>query len=177
MIVLAVTPAEAAVIGAGAAAIVNLIGIAALGVRGDRRRRREFYANALEATLAYREFAYAVPRRNRKDRAAERVRLSEAMRHVQRDLSRAEALLRIERATDVYVAYVQLVRKTRQVAGGYIRESWKQPPIRRDQEVNVDRPLDFSAIDPYQEAFLRAVDKDLSWYRWYRFRRRPPDGV
>ena len=50
-------------------------------------------------------------------------RISEAMREVQRDLSRHEALLRIERATDVYVAYVQLVRKTRQVAGGYIKEA------------------------------------------------------
>lgn len=177
MIVAALTPAEAALIGAATAAVVNLVGIATIGVRGERQRRREFYAAALETTLAYREFAYAIPRRNREERAAERVRLSEALREVQRDLSRHEALLRIERATDVYVAYVRLVRKTRQVAGGYIREAWKREPIAEDAEVNVDRPLDFSAIDPYCDAFLEAVDKDLAWYRWYLLRRRPPAAV
>src|SRR3712207_8043860 len=62
------------------AAAINLLVLATVGLREERRRRRDFYASALEATLAYREFAYAIPRRRHDAPAEERVRLSESLR-------------------------------------------------------------------------------------------------
>lgn len=165
IVLMSISAQGAALIGAGTAAIINLLGIVAIGVRQDRQRRRELYAHALEATLAYREFAYAVPRRRFDAPSEERVRISEAMRAVQRDLARADSLMKIERAVAVQTAYARLVAETRRVAGGYIREAWARDPITADSEMNVPGGLDFSAIDACEHAYLDAVRQDLAWYR------------
>jgi hypothetical protein len=158
----------AALIGAGTAAAINVLSFLLVGLRQERQRRRELYADALEATLAYREFAYAVPRRRHDARAEERVRISEAMREVQRGLARAESLMRIERATEVADKYAELVRETRRVAGGYIRKAWDDEPIEEDSHMNVPGGLDFSQIDTYERAYLSQVAADLAWYRFWR---------
>lgn len=168
MLVMAITAPAAALIGAGTAATVNVLGIVAIGIRQDRQRRRELYAAALEATIAYREFAYAVPRRRSDARPQERVRISEAMREVQRDLARAESLMKIERARNVATAYGNLVAKTREIAGCYIRAAWQQEPITDDRQMNVPGGLDFSALAPLEAAYLDAVSHDLTWYRLWR---------
>jgi hypothetical protein len=165
IVVMAVSAPAAALIGAGTAAIINLLGIVAIGVRLDRQRRRELYADALEATLAYREFAYAVPRRRFDAPSEERVRISEAVREVQRELARAQSLMKIERAAAVQKAYASLVAETRRVAGGYIREAWDREPITEDKEMNVPAGLDFSAIDACERSYLDAVRGDLAWHR------------
>ncbi len=156
-----------------AAIIAASVALAVLwinGLRAERARRRELYADALELTLAYREFAYAVPRRRcePEHRSAERVRISETMREIQRDISRTEALLRIERAQGVAARYRALVGKTREVAGGHIRRAWDGPPITSDPEVNTRVALDFSAIDPFEKDYLDAVASDLAWWRFWR---------
>jgi hypothetical protein len=166
--VFAISAPVAALIGAAVAAAINLLVLAAVGLREERRRRRDFYAAALEATLAYREFAYAIPRRRHDALAEKRVRLSEALREVQRDLARAESLMRVERATKVAAAYRQLVGKTRDVAGGYMREAWERDPITTDAEMNTGAGLDFSRLDEFEAAYLDAVDEDLKWYRFWR---------
>jgi hypothetical protein len=167
MLVMAVTAPGAALIGAGTAAVVNLLGIVAIGIRQDRQRRRELYADALAATLAYREFAYAIPRRRFDARSEERVRISESLREVQRDLARSESLMRIERAQAVSTAYSQLVGETRRVAGGYMRQAWEAEPITEDREMNVAGGLDFSALQDLERAYLDAVCRDLAWYRFW----------
>jgi hypothetical protein len=164
----ALTPPEAALIGAAVAAAINIISLGIVGLRQERQRRREFYARALEATHAYREFAYAVPRRRHDADAEERVRISESMREVQRELSYCESIMRIERARSVAAKYRQLVAQTRAVAGGYIHDAWTKPPITTDSEMNVPGGLDFSSIEPFETAFLDAVDQDLIWYRFWR---------
>lgn len=168
MLVMALSAPGAALIGAGTAAVINLLGIAAIGVRQERQRRRELYATALEATIAYREFAYAVPRRRGDARPEERVRISEAMREVQRELAHAESLMKIERARVVAAAYAALVAETREIAGGYIRAAWEQEPITDDRQMNVPGGLDFSALAPFETAYLDAVGDDLAWYRVWR---------
>ena len=100
------------------AAAASLLTLWVTGIRADRTRRRQLYAKALEAALAYREFPYVIHRRNHADLAAERVRISEALREVQRDLALCESMLRMERHTKVYVEYKNLVAETRTVAGG-----------------------------------------------------------
>jgi hypothetical protein len=165
---LALSAPGAALIGAAAAAVVNVLGFAMLGIRQERQRRREFYGHALETTLAYREFAYAVPRRRPDAAAEERVRLSEAMREVQRDLAKCESFMRIERAGAVAGTYRQLVAQTRSIAGGYIRQASIDPPVEEDHQMNVPGGLDFSALDKFEQAFLDAVAQDLAWYRFWR---------
>jgi hypothetical protein len=166
--VLAVSAPVAALIGAGVAALINLVALGVAGLRQERQRRRDTYAGALEATLAYRELAYAIQRRRHDARAEERVRLSESLREVQRDLARAEALMKIERAMKVAAAYRQLVAKTREVAGGYMHAAWEREPLTDDKQMNVAGGLDFSALDPFEQAYLDAVAQDLAWYRFWR---------
>jgi hypothetical protein len=166
--VLAISAPVAALIGAAVAAAINLLVLAAVGLREERRRRRNFYAAALDATLSYREFAYAIPRRRYDALAEERVRLSEALRELQRDLARAESLMRVERAIKVAAAYRQLVAKTREVAGGCMREAWARDPITTDAEMNTGAGLDFSRLDEFETTYLDAVDQDLKWHRFWR---------
>ena len=166
--IFAVSAPVAALIAAAVAASINVVVLAAVGLREERRRRRDFYAAALEATLAYREFAYAIPRRRPDALAEERVRISEALREVQRDLARAESLMRVERATKVAAAYRQLVAKTREVAGGYMRDAWERDPITSDREMNTGSGLDFSRLDQFETAYLDAVEADIKWDRFWR---------
>jgi hypothetical protein len=166
--VLAVSAPVAALIGAGVAALINLVVLATAGLRQERQRRRDAYAAALEATLAFREFAYAIPRRRHDAPAEERVRISEALREVQRDLARAESLMKIERASKVAAAYRQLVAKTRELAGGYIHDAWERDPITDDKQMNVPDGLAFSALEPFERAYLDAVAEDLAWHRFWR---------
>ena len=81
----------AAGISAGVSAAIGLVTLWVAGIRAERARRRELYADALAGTMAYREFPYAIRRRRAEDpdRSGERVRISEAVREVQHDLSKA----------------------------------------------------------------------------------------
>jgi hypothetical protein len=56
-------------------------------------------------------------------------RVSEALREVQHDLSQYLALMRIERANKVATAYQTLVSKTREIAGGYMKDAWQDEPV------------------------------------------------
>lgn len=73
---------------------------------------RALYADGWAAVQAYKEMAFAIRRRNVDDRAAERVRLSETLREVQRDLAYHEALIGRERSSRVTAEYRVLVAKT-----------------------------------------------------------------
>jgi len=53
------------------------------GRRAERERLRELYAGGWAAVQAYKEMASAIRRRNTDAPAAERVRVSEAMREIQ----------------------------------------------------------------------------------------------
>lgn len=161
------TTGTAAIVAALVAAAVSLVAIWLNGVRQERARRRQFYADALEATLAYREFAYAVRRRRHDQPEAERVRISEAMREIQRDIARHAALMQVERAGNVHAQYRALVTKTRETAGGYIREGWKAAPITSDTEMNI-AGIDFSGVDGFVAAYMDAVASDLAWWRIWR---------
>lgn len=160
----------AAGISAGVAAAVGLITLWVAGMRQERGRRRELYADALAATMAYREFPYAIRRRRSEDghRSEERVRISESLREVQREISQFQALMRIERATAVASAYQELVGKTREIAGGYMKYAWDEEPIDSDSDMNLGLPLDYSVLDTYVQAYLDAVQSDLPWWKVWR---------
>lgn len=168
MIIAAWSAAQSVALGVGiTAAAVALIGVWINGLREERRRRRELYANALEATYAYREFAYVVRRRRTDAPGEERVRISEALREIQRDLSKYEALMEIERCTQVAVSYTQLVIKTREVAGGYMHDAWKSGGAREDSQMNI-ADVDFVPLKEYEAAYLAAVRQDLPAWKFWR---------
>lgn len=154
-------------ISAGVAAAVSLFALWVAGRRQERGRRRELWAAALAATMAYREFPYAIRRRRcePEHRSQERVRLSEALRLVQQDLAEHQALMRIEDRGDVKDAYTRLMSETRKIAGGYMQSEWKADPIQSDSEVNTEEPFDYSALAKDEDAFVEAVRKDLGWRR------------
>lgn len=157
----------AAVIVGVVAAIVAMLGVWINGLRQERHRRRELYADALEATYAYREFAYVVRRRRIDVPGEERVRISESLREIQRDLAKYEALMKIERCTKVAVAYRHLVEKTREVAGGYMRASWNGDGAAEDKQMNI-ADIDFTPLKDYEDAYLDAVAQDLPAWKFWR---------
>lgn len=166
--IIAASALGAAGISAGVAATVGLLTLWVAGLRAERARRRELYGAALGAVMAYREFPYAIRRRRQEDehRSAERVRISETLRDVQRDLSQYTALLQVERVGAVANAYQQLVMKTREVAGGYMKDAWEAPPITSDREMNMQVPLNYSILDGYVQRYLDAIKHDLRWRPW-----------
>ncbi|MGH9245480.1 MAG: hypothetical protein ACRD29_14430 [Acidimicrobiales bacterium] len=137
------------------AALVTLVaGIVTLIVNGRRARvdrQRVVFAAANADLAAYREFVYIVRRRRHDQPEAERVRISGELSAVQSRLNQNAAVLKVE-APRVADAYDELLRITRRVAGGAIRDGWDTPPITADTDIHVD--LDLSAIDPCETAYL-----------------------
>jgi hypothetical protein len=93
------------------------------------------------------------------------VRISEGLRGVQRDLAFCESMLGMERHTNVYVEYKNLVARTRIIAGGYMRDEWDRPPITTDSEVNVPGGFDYAGLVAEETAFTDATAEALRWWR------------
>lgn len=145
-----------------AALVSVLAGIVTLIVNGRRARvdrQRVVFASAYADLAAYREFVYIVRRRRHDQPEAERVRISGDLSAVQGRLNQNAAVLKVE-APRVAVAYETLLRSTRRVAGGAVRDGWKTPPITADTDIHVD--IDLSAIDPIETAYLLEVRDHLA---------------
>jgi hypothetical protein len=160
-------PVGVVLISTGVAALVSLLTFWVAGQREARQRRRESYAKALTAGVAYREFPYAIRRRRDDAPGEERVRLSEALRQVQRELAFYEAWMRLEGSSDTITAFQALIAETRRVAGGYMSEAWRGPAASSDADMNITG-IDYAKITPLETAYLAAVRKDLSWWRFWR---------
>jgi hypothetical protein len=159
-----VTPAVVAAVVSG---LILLIGHGIAGRREAHARRRELFAKALAATIDYREFAYAVRRRRGDEPEAERMRLSEVMRLIQGDIAFHAAWITIESAV-VAASFGDLVAETRRTAGGYIRAAWNAKPISTDAEMNQPGGLDFNNLASVEAAYVEAVRRHLSPWRWFR---------
>ncbi len=161
--------AVATLVAAGVSALITVIGLWIAGQRQARERRRELYAKALAACMSYREFPYVVRRRqvalngHEEIPGGERTRISESLRIVQEELSHYMVWLDIEHAEDVADAYRALVAQTRVVAGGYIHSAWDVSGLNNDAGMNQSQPLDYSTLKPYENEYLAAVRRALSW--------------
>lgn len=145
---------------AGAATLLAaLLGHVVNTMRARRDRWRDEFARALSATVAYREFPYAVRRRRHDDPAAERVRLSESLREVQQSLAYHSALIRTESA-HVGASYDRLVRRTREVIGPQIRDAWQAPPASNDADMNISI-VTMNEIVAVEQEFVAAVRDHL----------------
>ena len=145
-----------------AAVIAGIVGVITLIVNGRRARvdrQRVRFAQVLGDLAAYREFVYIVRRRRHDEPEAERVRISTELSKVQKKLNHHAAVLRVE-APRVATTFVELLRVTRQVAGGAIRQGWETAPITEDSGIHVD--VDLTGIEPYEDAYLIEVADHLS---------------
>lgn len=131
-----------------------------------RDRRRELYADALSACMEYKEFPYVIYRRNGKKPEDERLRISEALRDVQKRIAHHQAWLRTE-SKHVADKYDDLVSTLRSVAGEEMKKRWKAAPIKNDAEMTVLPKFDWTAITQKEAAYLGAVHKQLSPF-WKR---------
>jgi len=157
------------------ALVVSLGTFFAAGRRARLERQRQVFANAFEAVMEYREYPFIVRRRNADEAAKERQRISGELSKVQARVNAFKARLLVE---DPLVGrkYKELVVKTREVAGGMIREAWNEPAVTADDEIHAPVRYDFSAIDNADNEYLRAVANHLDWLptsiaRWRRERR------
>jgi hypothetical protein len=135
-------------------------------------RRRDMYAKAFAAVAGYKEFPYVVRRRRGGDGAVaadERVRISEALRMVQQDLSYYSAWMATE-SERVAAAYRSLVADTRRIAGHQIHEAWTSPAPSSDQEMNMP-DLGLGELAFAEATFLETVADHLSWWPHRRWRR------
>lgn len=127
-----------------------------------RERLRELYAGGWAAVQAYKEMAFAIRRRNIDDRPGERVRLSEAMREIQKDISYYEALIGRERSGRVAAEYRILVTKTREIAGGIIRRSWNEEPITSDSQMHSPEiAAEVGPLKAFEDGYMNAVADEL----------------
>jgi hypothetical protein len=136
------------------------------GYRANRERRRELFAGGWAAVQSYKEMAFAIRRRSSNDPAAERVRLSEALREIQHDISFHEAMIGRDPSDAVACMYSELVKKTRTVAGGIIKRSWDEPPIDTDSEMHAPEiASELQALRPYEDAYLDGVAATMKFWR------------
>lgn len=127
----------------------------------ERARLRDRFAQAYGAYAEYCEFAYAVRRRRRDDRSAERVRISEELRKVQAELSEHEAWVKLE-SEMVGNAYTKLTQEMRKIAGGAMRQAWIDEPATSDADVNIPaETVDLSPLKPFEMAYMEAVAAHL----------------
>jgi|SRR5829696_822960 len=167
-----------AIVAAGIAAMVSIVTVVVNGVLHRRDRQRQLIAEAFEKVHAYREFIFVVRRRVPDDSekaSDDRARISGELSQLQARLNSLVALLRIE-TPRVGDAYAGLLRETRHVAGGMIRDAWAQPSILASGSMNIT-DVDLTSLDELDAAFQAVVQAELAlpprawWLRW-RARRR-----
>lgn len=131
------------------------------GRRARLDRQRQVFADALDSVMTYREYPFIVYRRNVDEPTKERQRISADLSALQAKLNGFQGRLRVEDAC-VGQRYTELVAATRRIAGPMIAEAWNRDPAPLDSEVH-NPGWDFSALDPHDDAFLRAVADHLGW--------------
>lgn len=153
-----VAPAIVAAIVAG---VVSLLTFMFAGRRARLDRQRQVFADAFEAVMEYREYPFIVRRRHPDEPAEERRRIAGDLSRVQAKMNAFKARLLVE---DPYVGrcYAELVKETRLVAGAHIKAAWDNDPVSVDEEMHAPA-YDFSPLGEYDNRFLRAVARHLSW--------------
>lgn len=151
----------AAVVAAGIAGTVNVWLARSKAREEERARVRTLLAEAYQAYADYKEFPYAVRRRDADRPGEERVRLSEQMREVQSRLSYFLSWTTLESAP-VGAAYAAMVSRLRAVAGDSIRDAWSSPAITTDADMNIPpSAVDLSSLAGPERQFHEAVDAHL----------------
>jgi hypothetical protein len=159
-------PDLATLVVSAAIGLVSTLLVAVAGWLWNQRQKRldahaKLLADAYAAVAAYKEFAFAVRRRDPAEPAQERIRISEAMRAVQQELTFHLAWVP-GTSRRVSESYDALVGETRKVAGTALRDGWNNPAITTDAQMNM--PVVAAALAelvPSEREFLREVQRYL----------------
>jgi hypothetical protein len=147
--------------GAVVAAVVNIVLTRRNSLEEERNRVRTTCAEAFEAVAAYKEFPYAIRRRRDDQAAAERVRLSDELRHIQARLSYFTAWMRGENAA-LGAAFDELVTNLRRIAGVACHDAWLAPAATSDAQMNfAPGVVDLTGLATYEDAYISAVKAHL----------------
>lgn len=138
----------------------TLLTIAVNGYKARTARKRDQFAEALSVVIEYWEFPYVVRRRRHDQPESERIRISEAMRDVQKRLAFHQAWVRTE-SMRVSKVYDELVVQTRVVIGGQIRKAWETAPITDDSQMNIS-DVTFDGLSEIRDRYLDTVEQELS---------------
>jgi hypothetical protein len=152
------------------------------GVRTERTRLQKLYADAYSAVVSYQEFPFLIKRRRAPTPDSyqiggeERLRISGALHAVQEALNNYGAQISME-SNAVSAKYSALVKRTREVAGGYMHDAWKDDPLDNDPGMNMH--LDYSSLEQSQDEYLSAVKHDMSFWpvALPRLRKKTPQRV
>ena len=164
----------AAIVSGAVAVAWNAIAAWAAERRSSGERRRRTYAEAYEACIAYREFAFVVRRRRADQPEAERARISDELRHIQQRLAYYTAWMTTE-SQEVRNTYADMVSETRSYVGELMKEAWNQPAVTNDSGMNV-KGIDMSKFRAVDERYMRQVRAHLApWpsalrHHWHRLR-------
>lgn len=136
----------------------------------ERARVRSTLAEAYQAYADYKEFPYAIRRRQADRPADERIRLSEEVRRIQSRLSYYQAWTGAE-SPATGRTYNELVGQLRRVAGASMRDAWEEPALDDDGGMNIaiDR-VDLRELGEAEQRFLRAAEAHVAalatpWWR------------
>ncbi len=139
------------------------------GIRSERARLQTLYADAYAAVVSYQEFPFMIRRRrtplpgHEEIANDERIRIADALQAVQEKLSNYTAQIKAE-STEVSAKYDVLVHETRLIAGSYMREAWKAPPLDNDAGMNIS-DINYDALKQPQTDYLDAMKDNLRFRR------------
>jgi hypothetical protein len=139
------------------------------GVRTERTRLQQLYADAYSAVVSYQEFPYVIRRRragtpdHQEVAGEERLRIAGALHTVQEALNNYGAQISTE-SNAVSTKYDALVSETRRVAGTYMHEAWDAPPLDNDAGMNITG-IDYTHLSTPADDYLDAVKKDMTFWR------------
>ena len=146
------------------------------GIRAERARLQQLYADAYAAIVSYQEFPFMIRRRRapttwqEQTGNDERIRIADALQAVQEKLSNYTAQIRTE-STEVSAKYDAFVHETRMIAGGYMHKAWEAPPLDNDAGMNIS-DIDYSDLKAPQAEYLAAIKNDLRFCRVAHLRSR-----
>jgi hypothetical protein len=123
------------------------------GREAERTRLRQSFAEAFAAYADYKEFPYAVRRRQGDHAADERARLAAELNAIQSRLSYYRAWTQFE-SPAVGAAYSNLLARMRIVAGSAMHDAWEESPSENDEEMNI----------PLEKVDLRSLKEDEDEY-------------
>lgn len=139
------------------------------GIRAERTRLQQLYADAYAAVVSYQEFPFMIRRRRtplpgqEQIGNDERIRIADALQAVQEKLSNYTAQIRTESA-EVSAKYDELVHKTRLIAGGHMHKAWEGPPLDNDPGMNIT-DISYEELKQPQAEYLDAMKDNVSFWR------------
>ncbi|MEU4096400.1 hypothetical protein [Streptomyces sp. NPDC026673] len=156
------TSNQVALLAAGVAALVTVLGYLANQYASRRTQRRDLFASALAAVRAYQDLPYRIRWRARSDEET-RAALGELTYTTLEHMQNFRALLELE-SRIVAMAYTDLVRETRRLGGPFRQSAWRTPPAQGDEAFDQEDPGYRYENQPELELCLMAMQRELRPY-------------